>query len=322
MKKSVILIIFFFFTIKVSWAQNMVLNPSFEDYANQFCGIQGPSDFNQIMNNWANPTLASPQVFFTNIEASCYNFQPFSQYDGPIGLKGNQMPRTGDVMVGVWSFTIPNLNQRQYVQTALTSPMNVGNSYVVEFYVSLADFMEMAIDKIGAHLSVNQPTSNNDNTLNFTPQVSSSTFIDDVTNWVLISDTIVAQEAFSYITIGNFYDDNSTNTITNPSASGEPGTYGALYFIDDIRVEELSTVGLNAVQDNPFLIYPTIITNELNLKIKNNSWVEIHSSLGQLVFTEYMENGQRKIDVSGFTKGIYFVSARSKSGIIARKIVK
>ena len=64
------------------------------------------------MIDWISPTAAAPQVFFTTIEDTCYNFQPLSQYIGPLGLKGNQTPRTGDVMVGLWSYTISGLNQR------------------------------------------------------------------------------------------------------------------------------------------------------------------------------------------------------------------
>lgn len=315
-------IILFIFTINVSNSQNTVTNPSFENYSNSFCGIQSPGDFNQIMIDWISPTTAAPQVFFTTIEDTCYNFQPLSQYIGPLGLKGNQTPRTGDVMVGLWSYTISGLNQRHYVQNALTSPMVVGNTYIVEFYVSLADFMELAIDKIGAHLSVNQISSGTDTPLIYAPQVESSAFIDDATNWVLVSDTIIAQEAYSYITIGNFNDDNSTNTMVNPSGSGAPGTYGALYFIDDIRVEEIDVAELVKIEDDRFQIYPTNVTDELNLKIKNDSWVEIHNSFGQLVFSEKFENGQRKIDVSGFSKGTYIVSAKSKYGTISRKIIK
>ncbi len=113
------------------------------------------SNFNQIMTDWVNPTGGAPQVYFTNIDDTCYNYQPFSQYSGTIGIKGDQTPRTGNVMVGIWSYTIPNFNQRHYVQVELNSPMVIGNSYVVEFYVSLADYMELAIDKIGAYLSTN-----------------------------------------------------------------------------------------------------------------------------------------------------------------------
>jgi len=311
-----------FLTVNFARAQNLVPNPSFENYSNAFCGIQAPPDFNQIMNDWANPTLASPQVFFTNISDTCYNFQPFSQYSGPIGIKGNQSPRTGNAMVGLWSYTIPNFNVRQYVQVGLTNPMITGNTYVIEFYVSLADSMELSIDKIGAYLSVNEPMHTNNGPLNYIPQVLSSNFIDDVTNWVLIADTIVAQDAYSNITIGNFYDDNSTNTIANSTSSGAVGTYGAFYFIDDIRIEEVNTNGVKYLLDDQLLLYPTNVTDILNIKIPFNSWVKIHNSQGQIIYSQNIENGLKEINTSNFPKGIYLVSFQNGSKTLTRRIVK
>ncbi|HIA35458.1 MAG TPA: T9SS type A sorting domain-containing protein [Flavobacteriales bacterium] len=311
-----------FVTINLCRAQNMVPNPSFENYSNTFCGIQVPTDFNQIMIDWENPTLASPQVFFTNIVNTCYNYQPFSLYSGPIGIKGNQSPRTGNAMVGLWSFTIPNLDQRQYVQAELTSPMITGNTYVIEFYVSLADSMELSIDKIGAYLSVNKPAHTSDGPLNYTPQVLSSTFVNDVSNWVLISDTIVAQDAYSHITIGNFYDDNSTNTMANSTSSGAVGTYGAFYFVDDVRIEEINTTRINDIQNDKLLIYPTNVTEILNLNIPFDSWVEIHNCRGQLIYSQYMGNGLKEINMSNFSKGIYIVSVQNGVKALIRRIVK
>lgn len=316
------LLLLLFVTTNFCQAQNMAPNPSFENYSNTFCGIQFPSDFNQIMADWVNPTYAAPQVFFTNIADTCYNYQPESLYSGPIGIKGNQSPRTGNVMVGIWLYTIQDLNQRQYVQLELPSPMITGNSYVVEFYVSLADSMEYSIDKIGAFLSINTPSSTNDGPLNYLPQILSNNFVDDVTNWVLISDTIVAQDAYSSITIGNFNDDNSTNTMSNPTSSGAVGTYGAFYFVDDIRIEEINSIGINDIQNDELRIYPTIVTDILNLSIPLDSWVRIYNSHGQLMFSQHMMNGLKEINTSSLSKGIYFVSVQNDLKILTRRIIK
>ena len=316
------LLLILFVTTNFCQAQNMAPNPSFENISNTFCGIQGKSDFNQIMTDWVNPTYATPQVFFTNIEDTCYNNQPLSLYSGPIGIKGNQNPRTGNVMVGIWCYTLPNFNQRQYIQLELTNPMIIGRSYVVEFYVSLGDFMEYSIDKMGAYLSADQPFSTNDGPLNYTPQVLSNSFVDDVSNWVLISDTLVAQESFSTITIGNFYDDNSTNVMPNPTSSGAVATYGAFYFVDDIRIEEINTIGINDIQNDELMIYPTNVTDILNLKIPLDSWVRIHNSQGELIFSQHMNNGLNEINVSSLSRGIYFVSLQNDVKTLTSRIVK
>ena len=67
------------------------------------------------------------------------------------------------------------------------------------------------------------------------------------------------------ITIGNFYDDNNTNTQANPSASGSVGTYGAFYFVDDVRVEKLGNVDVVVPEINQIQVYPTHIENVVNI---------------------------------------------------------
>jgi len=200
--------------------------------------------------------------------------------------------------------------------------MITGNSYVVEFYVSLADSMEYSIDKIGAFLSINTPSSTNNGPLNYLPQILSNNFVDDVTNWVLISDTIVAQDDYSSITIGNFNDDNSTNTMSNPTSSGAVGTYGAFYFVDDIRIEEINSIGINDIQNDELRIYPTIVTDILNLSIPLDSWVRIYNSHGQLMFSQHMMHGLKEINTSSLSKGIYFVSVQNDLKILTRRIIK
>ena len=320
--KALSVIVLFFLTSYFCQAQNLVPNPSFENYTDAFCGILIPTDFNQIMIDWVNPTWAAPQLFFTNIADSCHNLQPHNQYTGPIGIKGSQLPRTGNVMAGIHAYTIPGFNQRAYLQVELNSPLIVGNSYVIEFFVSLADSIEYAVDKVGAYLSTNPISSANYTYMDYTPQVISDGFMDNSDNWESISDTIIALEAYTYLTIGNFYNDVSTDTQPNPLSSGGVGAYGSFYFIDDVRIEEITPVGIGNAEDESFLIYPTLISDVLNLKIPFKSSIEIYNSIGQLVYSQPAERGFNTINTSAFSGGVYIISVRDGERVLTRRIVK
>lgn len=293
-------------------AQNLVPNPSFEDFSSQFCGIMSPNDFNQSMVNWSTPTGGSPEVYYTNIANTCFNYQPNSQYSGPIGIKGSQLPNTGEAMVGIGVYTIAGLNQREYIQVELSSPLTVGFSYVLEYYVSLADSVEFATDNIEALLSVGAVSASNNNVLNYTPQISyAGGFLSNVSEWMLISDTILAQEAFTHLTIGNFQDDNSTNLQANPSASGGVGTYGAYYYLDDIRIEEirdLSTIDHDI--DQRITLYPNPVNNELVAEFDgdfSSMNFELYNTLGQklLISPIFSEMGKVKFDLADLENGMY-----------------
>src|SRR5690554_3698827 len=196
-----------------STAQNLVPNPSFEATNGSFCEIMSTSDFNATSQNWTTPTMGSPDLYSTTIPSSCFNHQPNSTYDGPIGIKGSQLPRTGDVMSAIFVFTIQGLEQREYLQVQLSTALTPGYNYIVECYVSLADSQEFATNQLGMYLSEQAINSNSNNALNYTPQVTANDYITDTQKWVRIADTIVATGAYTYLTIG--------------------------YFIDDVRVERL-----------------------------------------------------------------------------------
>lgn len=311
--------------IHVYQAQNLVSDPGLENYILPFCGIMEPQDFDLIMLDWYNPSEASPAMFFTNNEMDCYNHQPTNQYPGPIGIKGSQTPKSGTAMAGLWVYTFEDFNQRQYIQTELSSPLEMAQGYVVSFYVSLADSMEFAIDKLGAYLSVDEISVTNDSLIQVTPQVLSNEMITDNTEWILISDTIVAEEAYNFITIGNFFSDNNTNTMPNPLASGAPGTYGSYYFIDDISVVPLEPVSINEIPVQDFKIYPTLVHDHLIVECIadcETSKVSIHNSIGQLLFSEPMNAPLISIDFSGWTRGSYFISVENKGRVFSEKIFK
>lgn len=264
------------FTILMQWssAQNLVLNPSFETTNGDFCGIM-MNEYSSTVNDWYSPTQGTPDLFFTNIPSTCWNFQPNSNYGGPIGIKGAQMPRSGDVMSGLFLYTIEGLAQREYIQVPLSSSLTIGKKYVVECFVSLADYTEFGTDRLGICLSVQPVSLQSDGVLNFTPQVISNGVILDKQNWVRVSDTLIATDSYAYLTIGNFSSDAQTTKVNNPTSSQEPGTYGSYYFIDDVRVElvrEDTTAGIGL--------------NEL--KVTERTLVKIINLMGQE--TEFKPN--------------------------------
>ena len=236
-----------------SSAQNLVPNPSFETTNGDFCGIM-MHEYSTTATDWYSPTQGTPDLFFTNIPSTCWNFQPNSDYGGPIGLKGPQIPRTGVVMSGLLLYTIQGLSQREYIQVPLSSSLIIGKRYVVECFVSLADYTEFGTDRLGMYLSAQPVSLQTDGVLNFTPQVTSNGVIMDKQNWVRVVDTVIATDSYAYLTIGNFSSDAQTPKTNNPTSSNQPGMYGSYYFIDDVRVELVredttAGIGLNGLKE-------------------------------------------------------------------------
>lgn len=223
-----------------SQAQNLLSDPGFESGDESFCGIMGANDFGNNLIDWTSPTQGTPQLFFTNVNSDCWNAQPTSTYPGPIGIKGSQMPLDGESMAGIYAYTIPDFNQRHYIQSPLSSPLIPGQAYTIGFYASLADFIEFGSNGLGACLSEGAIAANSDGVLAASPQVVSEEVLGDYIRWTLISDTVIADAAYDHITIGNFQTDAETVLEANPATTGAVSTYGAFYFIDGVFVEPVT----------------------------------------------------------------------------------
>ncbi|MEP6792763.1 MAG: T9SS type A sorting domain-containing protein, partial [Saprospiraceae bacterium] len=201
---------------------NLVVNPSFENYISCPTGLSPPF----TASSWILPTDGSADYY-----NSCAT--SVSGVSVPNNSFGSQTPRTGSAYAG---FILQPTNlYREYLEVQLSSPLISGNSYQVSFYVSLADQARWAIDKFGAYLSNTMvgPITGAP-VLSLTPQVSNplGNFITNKTGWTLVSGTYVASGGENFLVIGNFYDNISTTPVI-----GLGGFYqGSYYYIDDVSV--------------------------------------------------------------------------------------
>lgn len=208
-------------------AVNLVPDPGFESYTS--C----PTGFGQlnVAVSWDAPTTGTSDYFNT-----CVTGWPTFPVPGvPLSPFGYQWPNSGSGHAGLIPYSSAP-DYREYLQSPLAAPLVAGQPYTVTFHVNLGDTCSLAIDRIGAYLSVG-PVGPVPNwaPLPYTPQVESpaNVFLTDTLNWVAITGTFVASGGEDHIVIGNFHDDAGTSTV--PTGNVWPG--GAYYMVDDVAVE-------------------------------------------------------------------------------------
>ena len=294
-----------FLSLKVS-AQNLVLNPSFEDT------IACPTTTAIPMQceYWYTANIGSPDYFSEQPDIFC------STSYVPLNQVGFQYARTGIAYVGLGPFvstTFPSFaNRREYIGGILSDTLKQGHEYCVSFYVSIAEEFKYVVDGIGLYLSVDSAVDYTINTnLSFVPQISNpaGNIIYDTLNWVQISGTYIANGGEKYFTIGNFKDD--ANTLVD-STSGT--LMGAYFFIDDVSVIDC-TVGINEVNDNlsSGKLYPnpanTVVYYKNELGEDESGKVKLMDMLGKEIKEYKLTKGSNliSIPVSDLSKGIYIV---------------
>jgi hypothetical protein len=303
MKKSVILLTVVTLFSVCLHAQNLVPNYSFEEQ--DTC-----PDVSDILlaPPWHSPTFGTPDL----LNSSC-STQNLIAYDG-IGCSGLYVLN-------------PFTDNREYIQAPLTSTLVAGNTYCVSFYVRPIGY-RYAVNRLGAHFS-SVPIFNMFTTsvLPLTPQVENDpgTMLSSW-GWTSIEGSFIASGGENYIIIGNFSNDQSTDTVILNSGSN---TKSAYYLIDYI---EVTACGSNQITDwyslsQTINTYPNPAGDCINVDHSpklNIKQAEFYDMTGRLInILPGVSNGanQYTIDTSGLSDGIYMLSLSSQFGLISRRII-
>jgi len=217
------------FQINGQTQNNLVPNPGFEENN----GI--PTEIGQF-------GLARPWITFApgNQPADYFNRAAKARTGVPHNFIGTQEPKTGDAYGGFLLYLNSRQEYSEFVQVPLTAALKAGEDYYAEFYVSLAEDSEFAVDGIGMHFAIRPPLLMQGGYAQLQPQVSNPTknIILDKTNWVKISGQFKAQGGEQLLTIGNFKTRplNTVKKVKTDREEKEPYKY-AYYYLDDVTVK-------------------------------------------------------------------------------------
>ncbi len=141
------LIVVALFLFKNTCSQNLILNPSFEDYTDPIeCNGGGGFynysvfPFTHVVNNWE--IYSSPDYFNTVCPS-------WSEYNNS-NVFGYSISKEGNAYAGFITYLQAG-NTKEYIYQQLQSPLQGGKTYCLSFYTSLADNMNYAVANIGAY---------------------------------------------------------------------------------------------------------------------------------------------------------------------------
>ncbi len=307
----------FLFFSPISFAQeNLIFNPSFEEYYACPQKIEPYGYMSQAVA-WWQPTGGS---------ADYYNKCGSKQCNVPKNKLGIQMPHTGVGMVGIYS---SKTDYREYIQTELKDYLKEGETYKLTFYVSLSEYSAGAVATLGGLFTKNRIEEKTRQMLTdkitieyekgvsqsistyLKPQVVNhySNPIINVEDWTKIEGEFIADGGEKFLTIGNFYPAPQSNVVDLPYL-----TYllpGAYYYIDDVSVYCLTCkekeiiandVVVTKTKDEPkFEIGQVVIMENIFFEFDKSillpqSYVELHNLINIL-----NKNPNMKIELSGHT---------------------
>lgn len=225
-------------------SQNLVPNPSFEDYTVDCSSYIWSPTGPLVADNWRSYRGSTDHINPCN-----YNY--WTSTSGP------QSPQEGN-SYAAFGLTVDNVdypNCREHLGVELISPLIINQTYYVEAYFSLAEgeWTDIACNKLGI-LFLNQSYNSAieycpgtcSTCLNYLPNFAhlyTDQIIDDTQGWVKVSGCFTADSNYSHMAIGNFFTDENINYYTIPTGSlGLGNTY---YYVDNVSVIPIENIYSN-----------------------------------------------------------------------------
>lgn len=307
MMKKTLFLILLFIAFRVSKGQNIVPNGDFEQY------FGCPDYVSQI----------DSAKFWTNANGGTSDY--YHECGTGLGnipntYLGFQQARSGAGFAGV--ILVGAVNYSEYIEAPLNMILSAGICYNFEMYINMANDVKYATDAIGVYFSDTIVTSySTAETLLLTPQINNITGnYPDTLNWTLVSGNYIANGGESYLVIGNFKNNLSSDTIlVNPSGYASM----AYVYIDDVSLISCP-VGVDEQGETEITIYPNPVSDKLNVQLNNNELSEIilyDIASRRILYQEF--KGSVMVSLTQFARGVYFYEVRSNKETIKKgKIIK
>ncbi len=299
---------------------NLVPNPYFEYYSS--C----PDEHGQIelatgWEMWRN----SPD-FFHACDVSQFVGTPTNT------LYGFQYPLVGLGYGGLIGMTYNNSSEVLGVE--LAQPLVIGQSYYIEFYWNRAfggvghHWCDCANSHLGAVLttegynSIENPFAHS----NFA-HVYDTDLLEDSVNWQRISGWVVADQAYTHLGIGTFFDLSEVQ-VAYFNGSAQEILLNTYYYIDGVCVatdpaycDQVLSGNTSSLRKADVDLYPNPTQNVINISYQGQYRYTLLDATGRI-----MSSGQGAdtdvIDLQQLSAGTYIILIETSSGKTSRKIIK
>lgn len=322
--KALATLVLAFATLPCTIAQNLVPNPGFEetDSCWQILGLGEIQD-------WYSAYLTPDHL------QSCL---PYGAVNGlPMNMFTFQEPYEGNSCVGLFTYTPydAGVEQREWIMVPLQEPLVPGQTYYCSFRANagfggnlLHPTIWLASNHVGLLFTTYDrhwqwgdayPAPINYAHIEY-PQV-----LTDTVGWTLVSGSFVADSAYSYVMLGNFFSNALTDTLRYADPADVEEWYDNSYtLIDAVCVSpspegcELSHGIEGPAGTEPF-VYPNPATDVLLIGNAAGGDAEVLDMLGRRVWGGRVNAAGYTLGVAHWARGAYVLQVK---GIGGRQVVK
>jgi type IX secretion system substrate protein len=309
----------------VCYAQNIVLNYSFEAADSCPTYINGGSyGFTLGCVGWGQATAGHPDYFNACDTAAASIGRSYPWVGVPNNYLGKQRAYDGKAYMGINTYGEILTHYKEYLLTTIPA-LQKDTTYKVSIEVSLSDSCEYATNGLGVLFTTyGSPDEYSKETLPVTPQIDYTSYgiISDTVNWITLSGSFVADSAYTYMIIGGFKDagEMKVEAVNDSPANVHKNAY---YYVDAVVVAKLSTTGIINVNNiNDVHIYPNPFIDYTILQFSNpvsaDHALALLNAQGQIVQQmEHITTDRVRIDRNNLAAGCYYYRLKDENGVVA-----
>lgn len=295
-------------------SENLVKNPSFEEFEecpDRFTEEDGSKD---VIPGWTTPSGTAPDYF---------NRCASTLVDVPNNFAGESEPVSGNAYMGA-ILTGTESNYREYIQGELKYPLEAGKQYCVTYWYKLASYSRLAVDQMSLYLGKEEVFDNSiKENLSLKPQVNNTPglFLDNTDEWRQVCRVYVAAGGEKHFIIGNFKSYANTNyVVTDKNVRNLRDKSYAYYYYDDVVIRELANCNdCPCVQqdfdarfiDTTYTGGKNPITGEVK-RIINDGYIRVGLIGGTEPYTVLWTNNRKGAELKNLPAGTYTFVASDK----------
>lgn len=302
-------------------AQNLVPNPSFEDYV--LCPSEtgfNPNSKPLYWDRWDQ----SPE-YFNSCAGTLGNVDTL--LDVPWNGLTWQYAYDGEGYVGGITYQIGDFHEQ--IGAPLLQPLLVGQTYYASFYTNLAlrgSYAQprWASNNMGLlfamdeHIWSTNTGAGPEFAVRNYAQVYSDDVILDTAGWTLISGSFVADSAYQYVVIGNFFSDALTDTVHMEQGP----SLGAYYLYDKVCVSPLPgqcpmVTSVEGVHEQMFQVFPNPVSSVLNVQFQGVFNLSVFDGAGRLMLAQ-RGSGTEELTIDWLSPGRYLLVVDLENGSRSR----
>ncbi|HRD54755.1 MAG TPA: hypothetical protein PKY96_19125 [Flavobacteriales bacterium] len=251
----------------------------------------------------------------------------------PLNGFGFQYSMHGDAYVGMYAYgtTGGGVNYREYAGCQLLEPLEVGESYDLSFFTNVAFGgnywpMTWACNNMGMLFTMEQRTWTGNGGIALPlpnhAHLYSPAIFSDTANWTVVSGSFVADSAYQYLVLGNFFSNALTDTlhlVPGPSL-------GAYFFVDGVCVRKTGqpcefTIGISEPEMPGPYLWPNPTSEVIQVRAGVGTRWQVFDASGRLMADGVSATELLELPVHRWAPGEYVLRLQGEARRHVRFVV-